>query len=185
MINKKQSRVRRGAREIAYCALSVALITVCAWISVPFGAIPVSLQTLAVAFLGGLLGARRSLISVAVYLLLGLVGVPVFTGFHAGISALMGPTGGYLFGFLFLALLPALMRRIPVRGKIKRCALLFAANVLGLVFCYLFGTVWFVLLTQSSVPAALTVCVVPFLLPDALKLAAAAVLSVRLEKYVR
>lgn len=182
---KNGSVGRIAAREIAYLALSVALITVCAWISVPVGAIPVTLQTLAVAFLGGLLGARRSVIAVAVYLLMGLVGIPVFAGFRAGVPALAGATGGYLFGFVFLALLPALFKRIPVKGTAKRCALFYAANVLGLAVCYLFGTVWFVLIYQCEVGYALMLCVVPYLLPDAIKLAVAAFLSARLEKYIK
>lgn len=185
MKKEKAGRIaKRGAREIAYIALSVSLITVCAWISVPIGPIPFTLQTFAVAFVGGLLGVLRSVAAIFVYILMGLVGIPVFSGFHAGVTALAGATGGYIFGFAFLALIPALFRHIPVKGTGKRCALFYAANLLGTVVCYAFGTAWFVLIYQCEVGYALTLCVIPYLLPDAIKLAVAAFLSARLEKFV-
>ena len=131
------------ARECAYIALAVALVTVSAWISVPVGAVPVTLQTFAVCFIGG-----------------------------------------YIFGFFFAALMPALAKLIPVKRKAARCALFYAANILGLAVCYLFGTVWFVLMYQCTVGYALALCVLPFLLPDAVKLLVAALLAVRLERYI-
>lgn len=184
--DRGQKRWRRSAaREIAYIALGVALITVCAWISFPVMQIPVTLQTLAVALIGGLMGVRRSLAAVAVYLLTGIVGIPVFSNFQAGVAALVGATGGYLIGFIFLVLAPAAFKHIPVKNKWGRAGIFYGANVLGMAVCYLFGTLWFALVYQCTVSYALAVCVVPFLLPDAVKLAVAAVLSVRLERYVK
>lgn len=176
---------KSAAREIARIALSVALITVCAWISIPVGSVPISLQTFAVCFLGALFGAKRGTAAVAVYILMGLVGIPVFAGFRAGTAALFGPTGGYIFGFVFAALIPALFKRIPIKKKRARCAMFYGGMLLGLAVCYLFGTVWFLLMYECTFAYALTLCVLPYLLPDAVKLAVAAFLAVRLEKYVK
>ena len=93
------------AKNMALCGLFVALLTLCSWISIPFGSVPVTLQTLAVFLCLGLLGGKYGCITLGVYLLLGVVGVPVFSGFRGGAGVLMGATGGYVFGFLFAGLL--------------------------------------------------------------------------------
>lgn len=173
-----------GAREIARIGLAVALITVCAWISLPVGAIPVTLQTFAVALVGGLLDWRRGLFAVIAYLLMGLCGIPVFAGFRGG-AALFSTTGGYILGFAFLALFPALAKRLPVSRPLLRMGIFYLAMAVGLFVCYLFGTAWFVIMTKCSLSAALAACVLPFLLPDAVKLFAAAALTVRLEPFGR
>ncbi len=174
-----------AVRDLAYVALSVALITVCAWISIPVGPVPFTLQTLAVCLVGGVLGWKRGLAAIAVYLLMGFVGIPVFAGFRAGIPALLGPTGGYLFGFLFAVLIPALFRLIPAERRRTRFALFFAAGILGMAVCYFFGTVWFVLMYRCTVGYALVLCVLPYILPDLAKLTVSAYLTVRLEKYIK
>ncbi len=173
------------ARDVAYIALGVALVTVCAWMTVPVAAIPVTMQTFAVALIGALLGWKRALAAVFTYVFAGLIGIPVFSGFRAGVGALFGATGGYVFGFLFAALLPGLAKLLPVKNKWGRAGVFYVAAVLGLVVCYLFGTLWFAYLTRCGIGYALTVCVLPYLLPDAVKLAIAALLAVRLEKYVK
>ena len=87
-------------RELAYTGILAALIAVCSWISIPT-AVPFTLQTFAVFLTLGLLGGRLGTLAVTVYLLLGAVGLPVFAGFHGGLGAFLGATGGYLVGFLF------------------------------------------------------------------------------------
>lgn len=183
--DKERAVGRIAAREIAYIALGVALVTVCAWISVPVGSIPFTLQTLAVALLGALLGWKRSLAAIAVYILMGLIGIPVFAGFRAGTAALFGATGGYIFGFFFLALVPALFKLLPVKNKWARAGIFYGAMALGMAVCYFFGTVWFVLMYECSVGYALAMCVVPYLIPDLVKFVVATLLAVRLEKYIR
>lgn len=183
---RRTKSVRRSAaRELAYIALSVSLITVCAWISVPVAAIPVTLQTFAVAFVGALMGWKRALGAVGAYLLMGLAGIPVFAGFKAGVATLMGATGGYIFGFAFLALFPALFKMLPVKNKWGRASVFYVASVVGMAICYLFGTAWFVLIYQCTFLYALTVCVLPYLIPDAVKFVFSSVLAVRLEKFVK
>ena len=119
-------------------------------------------------------------------MLLGIVGLPVFSGFQGGAGILLGVTGGYLIGFLFTALAVGLITRLLGRSL---PALVFAMTV-GLVLCYAFGSAWFLLVyTRSSgsigLAAVLAKCVVPFLLPDAAKIALAALLTRRLQGHIR
>lgn len=177
-------KTKISARDLSYAALSVALIAACSWISVPAltpTMVPFTMQTFAVCLVSALLGARLGLWSVLCYLLLGAVGVPVFAGFKGGFAALLGTTGGYLLGFVFTALAVGLAadrlgRRLPV---------LIFSMALGILLCYTFGTLWFVAVYAKTtgpigVAAALAWCVVPYLLPDAVKLVLAALIARRL-----
>ena len=182
--------VKSAARETAYLALGVALLTVCAWTTIPFGAIPVTLQTFAVALIGALFGAARGVAVVLVYFVMGLIGIPVFSSFNAGVAALLGPTGGYLIGFVFSVVTVGLFSMIPVKNKIAKTAIVYGGAILGMAICYFFGTLWFITVYNQSasgigVAAALMLCVVPFLLPDAVKLFFGVLLGVRLKKYVK
>lgn len=166
--------------DLAYTALFAVLMTVCAWISVPLP-VPFTLQTFAICAAMGVLGGRRSTWAVAVYLLLGAVGLPVFSGFRGGLGALLGTTGGYILGFLAMPLVYWLVT--DLLGD--RLAVSATAMVLGLAVCYAFGTAWFVVLyTRSSGPitvgAALGMCVLPFVIPDLVKMGLALALSRRL-----
>ncbi len=118
--------------------MAAALMAVCSWISVPL-AIPVTLQTFAVFTSTGLLGKWRATWAVLVYILLGAVGLPVFSNFTGGVGMLFGKTGGYIIGFIFFALVTGfLIERLG-----KRTPALILAMVAGLFVCYLFGTLWF------------------------------------------
>lgn len=180
-----KKRYKSAAREISYVAFSVALIAVCAWITIPVSAIPFTLQTLAVALAGGLLGYKRAVAAVAIYILMGLIGIPVFSGGQAGPIKLFGPTGGYIFGFLFLAFIPALFKKISLRRQWARFSVFFAAMIFGETVCYVFGTAWFLCVNNCSLGYALLVCVVPFIVPDLVKFALAAFLTVKLERYIK
>ena len=188
---KKKFRAKSLATELAYLSIGVAICTVCAWITIPVGVIPVTMQTFAVAAVGALLGAKRGTIAVAVYLLMGLIGIPVFSGFRAGVPALMGATGGYLIGFVFDVFIVGLFSNLPVKNKIFKTAVMYAAMVLGLAFCYFFGTLWFITVFNRGsanpvgIASALSMCVVPYLLPDAAKLLLASVLGVRLRGFIK
>ncbi|MBP5330961.1 MAG: biotin transporter BioY [Lachnospiraceae bacterium] len=175
---------RTKIQSMIYIALMAVIITVCSWISIP-GAVPFTLQTFAVFTALLLLGTRDGLISIIVYLLLGAVGVPVFSGFRGGIGHLAGPTGGYLIGFLVMGFVFGIVRHFikhPLASAIT-------ASILGLAACYAFGTVWFVIVYSSAnsaitYGAALSMCVLPFIIPDAIKMVLAIILSERVKALV-
>lgn len=166
--------------DLVYIGLFAALIAVCAWIAIPL-TVSVTLQTFAVCLTAGLLGWKRATLTTIVYILLGIIGLPVFTGFNSGIAAVTGPTGGYIVGFIFTALIVGFSVE-KVGRKIWQNILFM---VIGILVCYLFGTVWFVIAYKVSFVSALSTCVIPFLLPDAVKIVLAAVLVNRLKRFVK
>jgi hypothetical protein len=107
--SKATSKSKAALLDLVFVALFAAVMTVCAQIQIPFGEVPFTLQTLGVFIAASLLGWKRGTLSVIVYVLLGLAGVPVFAGFSGGIGVLFGPTGGYIIGFIFTALIVGLM----------------------------------------------------------------------------
>ncbi len=157
--------------DLAYIALAVALMAVCSWISIPT-TIPFTLQTFAVMAVCMLLGGKRGTYAVLLYLLLGAIGVPVFSGPAGGLAKLMGPTGGYIIGFVFSAVFMWGFE-ISFGKKVWQYAI---SMVLALAICYAFGTLWFMRVYTPAdgghvgLAAALSMCVVPYLIPDALKI---------------
>ena len=167
-------------KDIARVGILAALIALCAWISIPT-AVPFTLQTFAIFLALAVLGGKLGTLAVGVYLLLGAVGLPVFAGFKGGLGALLGNTGGYLLGFLLTALVMWGAERLF--GQKTGPYLLSA--VVGLLLCYLFGTAWFyVLYTSTSGPVGIATvlgwCVIPFVVPDLVKLALALLLGRRI-----
>ncbi len=186
--------------DMILIGLFAALIAVCAQIQIP-ATVPFTLQTFAIFLAVGLLGGKRGTVSVVIYILLGMVGLPVFAGFKGGIAALLGTTGGYIIGFIFSALLMWAMEK-PVSSLLgketgadskknifRKMAGPAISMILGLIVCYIFGTAWFVIVyTNTKEPigilTALGWCVFPFIIPDLIKIALALVLTLRLRKFV-
>lgn len=174
-------------KDIAYIAVFVALMAVCSWIAFPTPSrIDITLQTFSIFLAIGVLGGKRGFFAVVAYLLLGLVGAPVFSGFSGGPGALLSPSGGYLVGFLFTALLMWIVERLL---GIKLWAL-GLSMVLGLLVCYAFGTAWFMIVypmggESVSLWTALTWCVFPYVAFDALKIILALILAPQLRKHVK
>ena len=170
--------------DLVYIAVFAVLMAVCSWISVPT-AVPFTLQTFAVFMAVGVLGGRRGTMSVALYIILGAVGVPVFAGMTGGIGILTGTTGGYIVGFLFSALVMWAMEKIPG----KKSVIQILSMAAGLIVCYAFGTVWFMAVyMKTSGPVGLMAvlgwCVIPFIIPDIIKIVMAYGLSRKLKKYI-
>lgn len=169
-------------RQMTACALMCALIVVCSWIRIP-GQVPFTMQTFAIFFGLMALGGKLGSLAVGVYLAIGMMGLPVFSNFGGGFGYILGATGGYLVGFLPMALLYwGLMRLF---GRRRFSAILVCA--VCLLFLYACGTIWFYAVFVSrgdvrSILSILTACVFPFILPDALKIALAAFLAKRLRK---
>ncbi len=163
---------RKRLSDMAETAVMSALISVCAMMSVP-AAVPFTLQTFGVFLALIILGGAKGLASVAVYILIGAAGAPVFSGFRGGVSVIAGPTGGYIIGFIPLCLIYLAVSKFS-RGRAAEILSLAA----GLVVCYAFGTVWFAAVSGTSgMLDILSVCVFPFIIPDAVKLVAALTLG--------
>ena len=172
-------------RDMVYIAMFAVLISICSWISIP-SAVPFTMQTFGIFLAVAVLGGKRGSLAVLVYLLLGLVGVPVFAGFSGGIGCLAGTTGGYIVGFQLTALVMWAME--AMLGK--KNWVLFGSMVLGTAVCYAFGTAWFMYVYARTTGAiglgtALGWCVIPYIIPDLLKAALALALRGRLCRAIR
>lgn len=181
-LKAKKSTQKFKTIDIALIAMFTAILVVCSWISIP-AAVPFTLQTFGVFLAVGVLGGKRGTLTVLVYMLLGIIGVPVFAGFSGGIGCLLGSTGGYIIGFLFSALLMWLMEYLLE----KKNWVLILSMILGILICYLFGTIWFMLVYARNTGAigfwtALTWCVIPYIIPDGIKIGLAFALSIKLKK---
>lgn len=166
--------------DIVFIALFVAVMVVCSQIIIPFGQVPFTLQTLAVLLSAGLLGSKRAGCSVLVYILLGAVGLPVFSGFSGGLGFLLGPTGGYITGFLFTALVVGI-----ITEKLgKNIWVLVLAMTLGILICYTFGTAWFCIIMKKDIVYGLILCVAPYIIPDTLKIIISIFMVRRLHKAI-
>ena len=179
VMNQKISTV-----DLIYIAFGAALITVCSWISIPT-VVPFTLQTFAVFAVLSILGGKRGTLSVLVYILLGAVGLPVFSGFKSGAAVLLGTTGGYIIGFLLTGLIYIAMEKISGRKQPFEVISL----LLGLIACYTFGTIWFMNVYAAKtgpigIGAALSWCVIPFIIPDIIKLVIALLISNRVRNTV-
>lgn len=174
----------KNLKSIIYISLFVAIIAVCSWISVPL-AVPFTLQTFAISAAVCILGTKKSTISVIVYILLGAVGVPVFSGFKGGVGAILGPTGGYIIGFIFMTIISGIL----IKKFGRKFLPMLVSLVIGLLVCYAFGTTWFIYVYTStkgsiSIVSALCMCVFPYIIPDIIKFCVAILISKRLYKFV-
>lgn len=171
------------ARNMALCGLFAALLAVCAWLAVPMGDMVFTMQTFGVFLALGLLGGKKGTAAIFVYLVLGAVGLPVFTGFQGGLGVLAGATGGYLSGFFLSGLVYWLITTLwGHTGKVRLLAM-----IAGLLVCYVFGCLWFRFgYLESGMGLGLIIlkCVLPYLLPDACKLALAFSLTGRLKRFI-
>ncbi len=199
---EKPDKRSRYIRDMCYIALFAALLAICSWLyfTVPGTDIPVTLQTLGVCMAAGVLGLKRGAICITVYILLGICGVPVFSGYKNFYALIGSASAGYVIGFIFTAVLVGLASdklrligkkaRDGVKSRILQLAVLAAAMIAGVAVCYVFGTLWYMLIykgsaTTSNLQIALAYCVYPYLLPDFVKIVLAAALVDRLKKYVK
>ena len=171
--------------DMAYIAMFAVVMAVCAWISIP-AAVPFTLQTFGVFLAVAVLGGKRGTLAVLIYLLLGAVGIPVFAGFNGGLGYMLGATGGYIVGFVLSALVMWAMEAALGR----KTWVLAVSMVLGLAVCYVFGTAWFmVVYARNSGPIGLATalgwCVVPYIVPDLVKIALALLLQKLLSPAIR
>lgn len=157
-------------KKITLIAMMTCLIIVCSWLTIPV-AIPFTLQTFAVFCTLFLLGGKSGTVSIVLYIFMGCIGLPVFSNLRGGIVHIIGPTGGYIIGFLFMALFYWLFESVFRKNHKLQIPVLAG----GLLLCYLVGTIWFWVIymtrgTSYSVALIISMCVIPYVIPDLAKL---------------
>jgi len=167
--------MKTNVRKMVLSSLLAALTAVCAWISIPIPPVSFTLQTFGVLMALGLLGGKWGSISVMLYLAMGFLGLPVFSGFQGGAAVLLGPTGGFLWGFLAGAMVYRLTERLGTSAAMILCQLVIS----------LCGCLWFSHWAGCSMAAAVMTCVAPYLIFDALKLWLARHLSRRIRRQMK
>ena len=190
MIEKAEQTVTSPTRakrpaviDLTVIALVTAITCILAPLSIPIliSPVPVTLTNLVLYLSLYILKTRKALISYLIYLMLGLVGLPVFSGFSGGLGKLVGPTGGYLVGFIFMILVAGPLGE-RARGKIW---LQIAGLILGTAVCYAFGTVWLAVQMKISIPAGLAMGVLPYLPGDGAKMILAALTGQEIAKRIK
>lgn len=190
----KSTKNRAFIYDLVLISVSAALITICSWISIPLGPVPFTLQTLGILAVMLTVGGRRGTIAILVYLALGAVGVPVFAGFKGGIMSFVGPTGGFLIGFVIASLVYWLLEKLFLKKLMTTTVRTWIFGLLGfLVFeivMYIVGVIWFmtVYAAQTGPVGLMTVlgwCVIPFIIPDLVKMAVALIIGERASKLTK
>ena len=176
----------KAAKNAAYTAMAAVIITVCSWLTVPF-TVPFTMQTFAVFCVLLILGGKRGTAATVLYILLGMAGLPVFSGFNGGFAHVIGPTGGYMIGFVLIGILYTVFEPVTRDRGITPKILVLSG---GLLLCYITGTVWFVAVYGARGESmgfftALSVCVLPYIIPDIAKMALAFLVGERVKKYIK
>ena len=167
----------KNSRLLTGTALMTAALCVLGPMSLPIGPVPITLTNLTIYFFLYILGTKQSAAAYLVYLLVGMAGLPVFSGYSGGLQKLAGPTGGYLIGFI-----PMILMAGPVVERMwQNRVVCIAAMELSVWVAYLFGTAWLAVSLQRTFGEALAMGVIPFILVDFLKIAAAAVVGPELK----
>lgn len=162
-----------SVKQMSLAAIMTAVTCILSPISLNIGPVPISLGTFAVSLSVCILGRNLGMLSYLLYLLLGFIGLPVFSNYGAGVEKLLGPTGGYLIGMIFLAFIGGFAVEKFSKSPIKQ----YLGLMLGIAFCYLLGTLWLGKVLSMDFGKALSVGAIPFILPDAIKVLLALVLG--------
>lgn len=182
-----KSKGKNNIYAFILCALFAALTAVGAMIQIPlpFTPLPVSLATLSVMLAAGLLGPRYGSLAISVYILIGAIGIPVFSNFSGGVGIIAGPTGGYIIGYIAMTFVSGLLihKKSTKETGVSRIGVILAL-ALGNIVLYTIGTAWFIFQTNTQLIPALTMCVIPFLPGDLLKILASSLLIQKLKKYL-
>ena len=173
------NNISNKLKDFIYSALFAALTIALGFVSIPIGPVPISGMSLGIMLAGSVLTAKQAMYSALTIILMGAIGLPVFSGFVGGIGVLFGPRGGYYAGFLMGTGVIALLR-----GKEVSVLRLFLANIIGgIVIVYFFAVLWLSFVLDMSFNQAFFVGVVPFLIGDFLKAGIASALAIALHKH--
>lgn len=171
-------------KKMPLIAMMTCVLVICSWITIP-STVPFTMQTFAVFCSLILLGGKAGLVSIVLYVFLGVAGIPVFSGFQGGIGHIAGPTGGYIIGLIVSAVFYLLLE--PLSAKSEKLRFLALAG--GLLICYLFGAIWFQVVygirgSSYSFDMVISICVLPYIIPDIIKLVLAWVISKKVRKAI-
>lgn len=174
-------------QRLAIIAISTAFLAVASQLTIPLPLVPLTLQTLAVGIIATLLKPLDSILAICLYLVLGAIGVPVFAGGAAGFGVILGPTGGFLIGFLLQSQQVSLLGQTAfmvksIRGKL---ILYSAANIIGAAWCLALGTIWLSLVARLSLQVAFKSGFLPFIIPGLVKAILAAFISYALRRALK
>lgn len=163
--------------DMVLCSIFAAIMCVFSMITIPIGVVSITLAVFGVMLTALTLGTRRAVISIALFILIGSIGLPVFSGFKGGISVLFGPTGGYITSYIFMALTVGLLTKKLPTNKTAAFFIKILACLAGLIVCYAFGTLQFIFLQSVNITQALWLCVIPFIPFDIVKIICAITIS--------
>ncbi len=176
-MSKETEMKKISTKTITITAMMAAVLCIMGPFSIPIGPVPLSLALIGVYLCAYILGAKRGTLAVLIYVLLGAVGLPVFTGFAGGAAKLFGPTGGYIAGYLLTAFICGTFVEHFEAWYIRLVGM-----VIGLAACYALGTAWFMVLMHVSFTEALATCVLPFIIFDMIKIALGMALGTAVKK---
>lgn len=179
---KKKNSTKFNTKTLALIGVMTAVICIMGPLSIPLpiSPVPISLGTLAIYFTVYVLGMKKGTISCCIYLLIGFVGLPVFTAFSGGPAKLLGPTGGYLIGYIFMAMVCGF-----VVDKTNNTLLCLLGMIAATVVLYLFGTIWIIHQTGMTLTAALSACALPFIPGDLAKMVIVLIAGPQIKKRLK
>ena len=165
--------------ELVICSIFASLTAILTQISIPLPPIPITMQVFAISLCGLVLGKRLGFISISIYVLLGSIGMPVFSHFNGGIGYILGPTGGFILSFPIMVYIVGYFS-----DKYKSIIGVYIGMIIGLLVSYIIGTIYFCGITNTSFIKGLTLCVVPFIVGDILKITLATVVGNKILKRI-
>lgn len=187
-MNENAIEVKSRTKSIAYVGLSIAIIAVCSWVTVPIGPVPFTLQMFGIPLIIALLPPLQAISAVYLFVIIGALGVPVFSGFKGGIGVLMGPTGGFLAGYLIGVILAALFLYVVGRRANSVIAKIVCDSIAGIIFtacAYTVGCIQYSLVAGIGIEQAFLVSCAPFIIPDVIKVIIAAICAQPISRAIR
>lgn len=176
------------AKNIIYTAISIALITLSAYVTIPFGPVPFTLQTFAITLVVVLFRPQTCISAYVLYLLMGAIGIPVFSAMRGGVGVIFGATGGFLWGYAISIVICSLLQDKLIKiisNKYASIALTFINCVILTLVAYICGTIQYSIIANITILAATATTVVPFIIPDLAKIVIAILCGMAASKYVK
>ena len=178
---KPKRKMSSKAQTLTFVALSTAITCILGPLSIPIGPVPISLTILAIFISVYAIGLKRGMVSLLLYMLIGFIGLPVFSNFKGGFNVLIGPTGGYIVGFIFVVLCAG----FAIERFEDKVYMHVIGMSVGTILCYITGTAWLAYQGHMTFWEALLAGVIPFVWADAIKIAIAAIVGPRLRKALK